>query len=103
MTHSQNCNEQLDYWTVYRSFLAGYDSISCPNCGVEYVHRTRNRLLGSGSILVLLLLFYIFGRAVAPSVPILWQSLAFLLACFLVSLALVPLLRFDRREISENP
>jgi CXXC-20-CXXC protein len=102
MTRCQNCDEQLDFWAVYRSFLTGYDPISCPNCGVEYVHRTSNRLLAAGSILVLLLLLFLLGRSVAAGVPILWQLLAFLLASFLVSLALVPLLRFDRREISES-
>lgn len=100
MTRCPNCTEQLGFRKVYRSFLAGYEPITCPNCGVEYTHRLMNRFLAAGSIFALVMLYFVLGESVLVGVPLIWRIVGYLFVGFLVSLALVPLLRFERRATS---
>ena len=103
MTRCQSCTKQLEFRTIYRSFLAGYAPISCPNCNAEYVHRPINRAMTAGVIGGVSMLFFVLNQSFLAGVSLVWQAVAFLWGGFLISLGLVPFLRFERRESSDIP
>lgn len=100
MANCQNCKQQLDYWTVYRSFLSGYDPFTCPNCGVAYTHQPVNRFIGAGMVLFTIVLLFILDQVFEPALAIGWQLLIGLVIAGVLSLAMVPLLRF---EVQKQP
>ncbi len=58
MDTCKKCNNELNFWEVFKSFWLLYRTVSCNFCGAIQQHAERNRYLG-GLVMIFTFLFTI--------------------------------------------